>query len=73
MKLSERIRRQFWGNDKLADEVAQLEEENDALKRSLEKRLRQEYTNEDHRLGGISISFEQFYEAALLTQRPDDG
>ena len=32
------------------------------LEAALDKRLRQEYMDEDHRLGGIGITFEQFKE-----------
>ena len=47
-----------WPIDEWATEVAKLE-------RALDKRLRQEYMDEDHRLGGIGITFEQFRESAL--------
>lgn len=35
------------------------------LEASLDKRLRQEYMDEDHRLGGIGITFEEFRKKAL--------
>ena len=41
-----------------ADEVAQLEA-------ALDERLRQEYMDEDHRQGGIGVTYEQFKEDAL--------
>jgi len=51
--------------DCYVSEVAKLE-------RALDKRLRQEYMDEDHRLGGIGISFEQFREGALA-DLPEDA
>lgn len=37
----------------------------EAMERALEKRLRQEYMDEDHRLGGTGRSFEAFKRATL--------
>lgn len=35
------------------------------LEAALDKRLRQEYMDEDHRLGGIGITFEEFRKIEL--------
>lgn len=44
--------------DELVNEIANLEQ-------ALDKRLRQEYMDEDHRLGGIGVSYEEFKRRAL--------
>ena len=43
---------------KLADEIVQLEQ-------ALDKRLKQEYMDEDHRLGGTGRTFDEFRKAVL--------
>ena len=45
---------------------ASLTEKVERLEKALDKRLKQEYMDEDHRLGGTYRTYEQFKQDALL-------
>ncbi len=66
--LNERIAQKILDHDSLTllrPDIASEIEEVALLERALHKRLRQEYMNEDHRLGGIGITYEEFVGQAL--------
>jgi len=51
---------------------ASLTEKVERLEKALDKRLKQEYMDEDHRLGGTYRTYEQFKQDALLESEKDD-